>query len=79
MAKRDSSAFVPKKQQIAIFNSRIVAIYDLSVSHSEHGCANLGMVALTAALRPIHVDKQHVKEKGSVAIRCTDEGGVVRL
>ena len=72
MAKRDSSAFVPKKQQIAIFNSRIAAIYDLSVSHSEHGCANLGMVALTAVLRPIHLLKQHVKEKGSAAIRPAD-------
>ena len=72
MAKRDSPLFVPKNQQIAIFNGRNTAIYGLLVSHSEHGCANLKMVALTVVLRPIHLDKQHVKQRGSVAIRPAD-------
>ena len=76
MAKRDSPLFVPKNQQIAIFNGRNTAIYGLLVSHSEHGCANLKMVALTVVLRPIHLDKQHVKQSASAPAKRADQSGV---
>lgn len=76
MAKHDSAQFVAWISENTVSIHRITTITGHSVSHSEYGCANFVMVALTAGLRPIHVDKQHVKDKGSVVMGRADWSGV---
>ena len=76
MAKRDSPSFGALASENANFHGRNAAIVGIHVSHSEHGGANSEMVALTARLRPIHLDKQHVKPIASAAAKRADQSGV---